>query len=231
MMIIYWISKHSWKSKEMKKGLHLFSQMRDSATKFNTEKKLSSDEYFLQWERWGGAMMRERQIKERRAGEALKAGRTRWMLRMSEGITRQRLREREEQGRDGERQKGQNVLEQRTRMERERKRERERERERKINTVRAMCVGVVLHVYKPAAYLALLSPQKSVAQTNAHTCALWNVFLHAPFFQSQLKEHRLSYEALAISSVSFSFCALSILIPISVLSLRVLCLFLRRQLR
>lgn len=54
MMIIYWISKHSRKSKEMKKGLHLFPQMRDSATKFNIEKKLSSDEYFLQWERLGG---------------------------------------------------------------------------------------------------------------------------------------------------------------------------------
>lgn len=33
-----------------------------------------------------------------------------------------------------------------------------------------MCVGVVLHVYEPEAYLALLSPPKKVG--SARTCAL-----------------------------------------------------------
>lgn len=111
--------------------------------------------------------MRERQIKERRAGEALRAGRTRWMLKMSDGITRQRQRER------GTREGWRKTKRTKCIGEKNKDGERgERERERKINTVRAMCVGVVLHVYKPAAYLALLFPKKSVAHTYTHMCAL-----------------------------------------------------------
>lgn len=49
-----------------------------------------------------------------------------------------------------------------------------RERESEKNTVSVMCGGVVLHAYKPAAYLALLSPKKvsSYKQKNAHMYTL-----------------------------------------------------------
>lgn len=68
--------------------------------------------------------------------------------------------------------------------------------ERKSNkkNVRVMCVGVVLHVYKPAAYLALLSPAQKSEERTADKCA----YVHLV----SVLQHHLSYEALAIS---FSF--------------------------
>lgn len=84
-----------------------------------------------------------RQIKEKRGAaeaETLSGGRTRRMLETTEGITKQRhQREKTERGwRNSSR-------------ERERRKEREGRESDKGNTVRVMCVGVVLHVYEPEA--------------------------------------------------------------------------------
>lgn len=54
-------------------------------------------------------------------------------------------------------------------------RERKGELKKKTHTVRVMCVGVVLHVYKPAAYLALLFPKK-VKRDSEST----QMLIHAP---------------------------------------------------
>lgn len=91
------------------------------------------------------------QIKERgrEAAEAqtLRGGRMRTELR--EGITKLRhQRAKTERGR-------------RSRIGREgKKRRRRKERAKRGNTAWVMCAGVVLHVYKPAAYLALLFLKK-----------------------------------------------------------------------
>lgn len=96
----------------------------------------------------GEADQREKR-REAAEAETLRGGSTRWMLKMREGIKKRKSRDtRERETRErrrnkcsGEKEKG------------------GREKEKK-NTVRVMCVGVVLHAYKPAAYLALLFPQK-----------------------------------------------------------------------
>lgn len=82
----------------------------------------------------------------------------------SEGLLRQRRSGVE--GRDGclKSPKQRHQREKTERMEKELgvggRKEREEGESDKGNTVRVMCVGVVLHVYEPEAYLALLFPKK-----------------------------------------------------------------------